>query len=79
MGQSNQANGSAVFSGNYAYYIIATRARVNVDTVQGSDGGYTSPGDGACLSRVEWFCEARHFQLICAEQFPWKPLTTMFV
>ena len=37
-----EANGTATFDGTYAYYVIATRAQVQVDTVQGSDGSYVT-------------------------------------
>jgi hypothetical protein len=42
LGESNQANSAVAFSSGtaYAYYIIATRATVNIDTVQGSTGDY---------------------------------------
>jgi hypothetical protein len=39
-----EASGTATFTGTCDFYVIATRARVEVDTVEGSDGSYTGSG-----------------------------------
>ena len=39
-----EAEGSQTFSGQYAYYVIATRSPVEIDAFEGSDGTFCCPG-----------------------------------